>query len=323
MAAKDNKLHPVYFFIGEDALKRGVAEDRLRARIAKLGDIDFNSSTFDGSRDAADAVVSACRTLPFLSPYRFVLLRHADALPAAQAKVLAAYVADPEETTVLAISANSLDAKTVLGKAFAKAPTNTVVDCSIGDPAALARSIAVGHGTPLSPEAAAALVELVGKDTVRLDAEIVKLGLSHEGNQPISEQEVRSQVSPVAPKDVKPWEMLDAISVLDERRALTALAALDDGEMIRTLGLISGRLKELLAAKSSSCPTQASLAAALGKKDWQVKNLARWASRIPTAALESAVIEAADVEAAMKSGSDQRDALTLWLCSFFRSARLR
>ena len=321
MAAKDNNLQTVYFFIGEDALKRSVAEERLQTRIAKLGDIDFNSSVFDGGKDPADAVVGACRTLPFLSPYRFVLVRRADAMSPAQAKLLAAYVTDPEPTTVLAISAASLDAKGALGKAFAKAPSNAVVDCTIADAASLARSIAVGHGTPLSPEAAAALVELVGKDTMRLDAEITKLGLSHEGGGPITEIEVRTQVSPVAPKEVKPWEMLDAICALDERRALTALAAVGDDELVRMLGLIQGRLKELLAAKSPACPSNAALAASLGKKDWQVKNLPRWASRIPVAALEAAVIDGASVEAAMKSGSDQRDALTLWLCSFFRAAR--
>ena len=323
MAAKDNRLQPVYFFIGEDALKRGVAEDRLRARVAAMGDIDFNSSSFDGSKDPAATIVGACRTLPFLSDYRFVLVKHADAMAAAQAKVLAAYIEQPEETTVLAVSATALDAKSALGKAFAKAPANSVVDCTIGDVAALVRSLAVGHGTPISPAAAAALVELVGKDTVRLDGELSKLALSHEGDAPISEQEVRAQVAPVAPKEVKPWELLDAISALDERRSLTALEAMEDGELVRLCSQISGRFKELLAAKSPACPNVAALAAALGKKDWQVKNLPRWASRIPVTALEDAVIEGASVEAAMKSGSDQREALTLWVCAFLRAARNR
>ena len=321
MAVKANNLHPVYFFVGEDALKRTVAEDRLMARIAQAGDIDFNASVFDGSKDSADAILSACRTLPFLSAYRFVLVRNADRFAAAQAKALAAYIAEPEETTVLAISATALDAKGALGKAFAKAPANTVVDCTIGDAAAIARSLAVGHGCPLSPQAAATLVDMVGKDTIRLDAEVRKLILSHEGDAPISEQEVRAQVAPVPPKDVKPWEFLDAICALDERKALSALAAMDDGEMVRLFALASGRLKELLAAKSPACPNAASLAAALGKKDWQVRNLPRWASRIPQGALEDAIIEGASVEAAMKSGADQRDAFTLWLCSFFRACR--
>ncbi|MBR3258591.1 MAG: DNA polymerase III subunit delta [Eggerthellaceae bacterium] len=317
MTAKDNILLPYYFFIGEDALKRGVLEDRLKSRIAAMGDIDFNFAAFDGGRNTAEEVIAACETLPFLSDYRYVLLRNADSLNAANAKALAAYISNPSDTTVLAISATSLDAKSPLGKSLAAAPKKAVVDCSITDIQALVRSLAVGHGATIGPQAAALLVELAGSDTVHLDGELEKLALAHEGNDPITADEVRRMVAPLASEDFKPWEFLDALSMRDAARCFRILSGVPDGELIRLFSLVQGRLKELLAAKSPSCGTAAQLAQALGKKDWQVKNHLRWASNLPDGHLELAIISAAEAEAAMKSGTDPREAFIDWLTAYF------
>ena len=323
MSAKDNKLLPYYFFVGEDALKRGVLEERLKARIATLGDIDFNFAAFDGTKDTAEDIVAACETLPFLSPYRYVLVRNADGFNAANAKTLAAYLASPSEECVLALSATAFDAKSALGKALAAAPKNAVVDCSINDIRSLVRSLAVGHGVPISPNAAALLVELAGSDTIHLDAELEKLALAHEGNDPITPDEVRRLVAPLASEDFKPWEFLDALSQADAQRCFRILSGVEEGELVRLMSLAQGRLKELLAAKSPSCSTPASLAEALGKKDWQVKNHLRWAGNLPEGLLEQTIISGAEAEASMKSGGNPRDVFSDWLAAFFTAARKR
>lgn len=317
MSAKDNRLQPYYFFIGEDALKRTVLEDRLRTRIAALGDVDFNCNIFDGSKDSADDILAACETMPFLCDYRYVLVRHAEGLNAAGAKRLAAYLAAPNDTTVLALSTSGFEARSALAKACATAPKGAVVDCSLGDPVNLARSLATGHGATISPAAAAALVELAGTDTIHLDAELEKLALAHVGTEPISVEEVRQLVAPLAAKDFKPWEFLDALSARDAAKCFRILSGVEDGDLIRLLNQCVGRLKELLAAKSASCSTPATLAAALSKKDWQVRNCLKWAGSIPADTLEAAIISAADTDCAMKSGTDNRFAFTKWLCDYF------
>ncbi len=321
MAKTAQTLLPVYFFVGEDALKRQVAEDRLKSRIAKLGDIDFNYNEFDGSKCKASDIVEACQTMPFLCDYRYVLVREADGLNAAGAKALCAYIKEPNETTVLALSTSGFDGKSALGKAFSAAPKTQVVDCSLGDVEAIVRSLATGHGKTITPAAAQLLVERVGTDTIHLDTELQKLALAHEGNEPISVQEVAEQVAGVAATEFKPWEFLDAVSAQNAQKCFLILSGVEDDELIHLFSLVQSRIKELIAAQSRSCSTRAALASALGKKDWQVKNHARWAQGFAPGALERACISAVQTEAAMKSGTDKRDAFTDWLCTFFADAR--
>ena len=45
----DSNLLSAYLVNGEDELKRETVLKRLRARMDKLGDMDFNSDTFDGA----------------------------------------------------------------------------------------------------------------------------------------------------------------------------------------------------------------------------------------------------------------------------------
>ena len=317
MAEKSNNLQPVYFFVGEDALKRGVLEDRLKTRIATMGDIDFNYSLFDGTKDAAADIVAACETLPFLCDYRYVLLRQAEALNAANAKVLAAYIEKPNDTTVLAISSSGFEARSPLAKAMAQAPKQTVVDCSITDIVNLVRGLATGHDATIAPAAAHLLVELAGSDTVHLDDELAKLALAHSGTDPISVEEVRQMVAPLAAKDFKPWEFLDAFSARDAAKCFRILSGVEEGEIIRLFSLVQGRLKELLAAKSASLKSASSLAQALGKKDWQVKNHLRWAATLDEGQLERHIILAAEAEASMKSGGEPKDVMVEWLCGYF------
>ena len=73
MAEKDALLS-AYLINGEDELKRETVLKRLRARISKLGDIDFNCDTFDGETASGGDIVSACNTMPFASDVRLVVV---------------------------------------------------------------------------------------------------------------------------------------------------------------------------------------------------------------------------------------------------------
>ena len=317
MAKQTNNLLPVYFFVGEDALKRSVLEDRLRARVAALGDIDFNFDVFDGTKAKAADIIASCNTMPFISDYRLVIVRQAEGLVSSDAKALTAYIDDPNPSTVLAISSSGFESRSPLSKSVSQLPKQAVVDCSITDLPNLVRSLATSHGIAIDPDAASALIELAGSDTVHLDGELEKLALAHEGSAPVSIDEVTRLVAPLSPKDFKPWEFLDALSAGNSAKCFRILSGVDENELTRLLSLSVGRLKELLAATSDSCSTIASLAAALGKKDWQVKNHRRWAHTIAPASIEAAIIAASETESAMKSGTNPREAFVSWLCDWF------
>ena len=66
------KLLPAYLVVGEDALKRRTVLERLRKRIAELGDFEFNHDEFDAENADGSQIAIACNTLPFASELRLV-----------------------------------------------------------------------------------------------------------------------------------------------------------------------------------------------------------------------------------------------------------
>ena len=92
------KLLPAYLVVGEDALKRRTVLERLRKRIAELGDFEFNHDEFDGEKASGSDIVGACNTLPFASPVRLVEVNQADKLLKQDAEILVAYLSAPSES---------------------------------------------------------------------------------------------------------------------------------------------------------------------------------------------------------------------------------
>ena len=78
--SKQTPLLPAYLIAGEDDLKRATVLSRLRERMAKMGDLSFNSETFMGSSCTGEEIVTAANTLPFASPVRLVEVHEIDKL---------------------------------------------------------------------------------------------------------------------------------------------------------------------------------------------------------------------------------------------------
>src|SRR5262249_58458302 len=77
---------------------RGVLPDPAQAA--------FGRETVDAREVAADAVVSAALTLPFMAAARLVAVRHGQALAPKGGEALAGYIASPNPTTVLLLLAD-------------------------------------------------------------------------------------------------------------------------------------------------------------------------------------------------------------------------
>ncbi len=331
----DNSLLPVYLIVGEDALKRGRVLERLRARLSKMGDLSFNSDVFDPASEFTGAdVVNACNTVPFASPVRLVEVRDAQNLLKQDSEAIVSYLESPCETTVLVLNAEKLAKNTRLYKAVAAVGKKAIIDCAPPaerDAPKLVRDMAVSHGVTFSPAAASALVELVGANTVHLDAEIAKIALGHSGAEAVSEQEVREAVSRAA--ELKPWQLIDAFSARDTQKCLLYLSRMPSVSPHALLPMCTTRIRELLCARSLAKrgnATPANIAAALSaiakkpkgksarprpKADWACKNHVRWAKGFTAIELREALSSARDTEQAMKSGADPRSAFIEWMVS--------
>ncbi len=306
---------PVYLIVGEDALKRDTVMKRLRVRLAKLGDLSFNSDEFNGETALGGDIVAACNTVPFASPVRLVEVRGADKLKKADAEALVTYLEAPNETTVLALVAEKLAKNTRLYKAVAKLGKTAVIDCAPLKRYELpktVRALAVGHGVTLTEGAANVLVDLVGEDTVHLDNELKKIALAHRGSDAVNEHEIMGLVSRTA--EVKPWEFVDAFAARDTRKCLLYLGRMDSVSPHALLAMCTTRLRELVCARSlAERGNPRGVAAALKLPDWRCKNHATWARGFTAAELRQALISSRDTERAMKSGTDPNAAFLDWV----------
>ncbi len=314
--SKNTSLLPAYLIVGDDALKRAHVMQRLRTRLEKMGDLSFNSDTFAETADFTGAdVVAACNTVPFASPVRLVEVRAADKLIKADAEAIVAYLSSPNDTTVLALVAEKLAKNTRLYKAVAALGKTAIITCDAPkarDLPKLVRDMAVTHGITISPAAAQLLVDLVGEDTVHLDAELKKLSVAHMGSGPVSDAEVRAAV--VRTAEVKPWEFVDAFAARDTRKCLLCLERMKSESPFSLLPRCTSRLRELICAKSLAARGQGSaLASVLKVPAWRVKNHAAWARGYSAEELRRAIIAARDVERAMKSGQDADEMFREWV----------
>ena len=316
MAAKsDTPLLGAYLVVGTDELKRETVLKRLRDRVAKEGDLSFNSEQFNGEVASAEQIVAACNTLPFASNVRMVVVLAADKLAKAEAEQLVAYLESPCKTTVLALVAAGLAKNTRLYKAVAALGKNAVIDCSPPRKSDLpnqVRAMSLTHGVAITPAAAHALIDLVGENTVALNAELAKLALAHTGNDPISDGEVMALVARVA--EAKPWEFVDAFSSRNVAKCILVEQRIESVGPISLLARCVMRIRELLCAKSLAQRGQppSAMAAYLGVPDWRVKNHGQWARNFTREELIRALGTAVAAERAMKSGSDPQATFRQW-----------
>lgn len=319
-AQKNNELLPAYLIVGDDALKRATVVDRLRTRLAKLGDIAFNSDEFDGETALGGDIVSACNTVPFACEKRLVYVRNVEKLRKADSEELVAYLKDPCASTVLAVEAEKLAKSTRLYKALAAVGKASVIDCTLPKQRELpnqVRAMATTHGITFTPVAAAKLVELVGADTVRLDGEIRKIALAHRGGDAVNENEVIGLVARTT--EISVWEFTDAFAARDLTKCLRYLAHMESSSPHALIARCVSRIRDLICAQSLMARGSiAALPKTIGIPEWKVKNFRVWTRQFAPAELRRALSTARDAERTMKTGADAQGAFVDWLIATLR-----
>ena len=286
---------------------------RLFARLSKMGDMSFNSETFSGLTCTGEEVITAANTLPFASEVRLVVVNDVDKLKKADSELLVAYLKEPCETTVLALKGQKVAKNTRLYKAVLAFGGKAIIDCAPfarKDLGSAVRSMAVGHGIALTQGAAATLIDLVGTNTVALDAELKKLSLSHRGADPVNENEVLSLVSRTA--EIKPWEFVDAFASRNGKRCIYLMNRMD-ASPFALLAMCTTRIRELITVKALSERGQKAMCSKVLKMpDWRLKNHYACARGFTMNELIRALCSARDAEQDMKSGSDQMQSFISW-----------
>ena len=235
---------PLYLLQGEDDVEKLALAHEFEALVDE-GIRAFNAERIhagdlaSGERlaAAADAVVSAARTLPMMAPRRIVLVIQADGLLVPKRESEAATRAldqleelfkRPEPTTTLVLVAGSVDKRSRMYKLLAKQAT--LVECGgLETPADAERWVknrVAAAGVDIEPAGARLLAERDGTDVKRLRNDVERLLLYALGQKRIELKDVREIVGPAVLQD--DWAMANAIEAGDAASALRQLALMLD-----------------------------------------------------------------------------------------------
>jgi DNA polymerase-3 subunit delta len=295
-------LLPVYLLTGSDRPKHMRALGRLRSRFEAEAVEQLSADSTSG----ADAV-AACNALALFGGEdggRLVVVHGVERWRKADVEAIAAYVRDPVQGAVLALVAEELPRGSALVNLAEKA--GRVLRYDVPKASSLhswARAELERLGVSADAEAARALVELVGDDTVALASELEKLA-AWADDEPVGRAEDEQLATPS--REAAAWALTDAWGARDLPALLEACdLALEKKEpFLLAVGLAShvGRVRAAQALAEQGLRTR-EVAAQLKMKEFPARKALQHAERYSREELDSALLRFAELDAAIKGAS--------------------
>jgi DNA polymerase-3 subunit delta len=295
-------LLPVYLLTGSDRPKVVRALRRLRLR---FGDESIEHLVADtaGGEDA----VAACNALGLFAGGdggRLVIVEAVERWKKADVDAVTEYLADPVPGAVLALVAGEPLRSDALAKPVAKA--GQVLAFEAPKPRDLptwVRTQFEGLGGQIEPDAARALVEIVGDDLVALATEADKITI-WAGGQAVSKADVEALATPA--REAAAWAITDAWGDRDAGALLGAAEAeLERREPFAIAVRLAAhvtlvRSVKVLAAEGLGARD---IAKRVKLHEFRVRKAVGHADRYSQDELDAAVVRLAALDAALKGGS--------------------
>ncbi len=291
-AARACQTKPVYAVFGPDDFLRQQALDQIARQVLGPDPSPMARTDIDGAQAELAEVLDEVRTLPFLSDARLVVVRDADALIAKHREALERYAAAPSSTGVLVLVCRTMNRQWRLTKAIQK--VGSLIECKAPPPRErdkwLATRARETYGKELQPQAARALVESVGEDMARLDAELAKLDIYIGDRKRITADDVEALVGVTRPEKV--FAMTDAMAEGDAATAVRLwhrTLASDSQAPYRAVGGIAWAVRQMIASKQ-------------GSPGWISPATRRAASRFSVEQLQDMLVQLLAADVASKTG---------------------
>ena len=286
---------PAYLVKGSDPSLVAQAAHALVEQLVAGGDPSMMVEEFGGPGiDQFDigAVIDACTTPPFLVERRVVVVREAGQIVAADAKRLAAYLADPLDTTALVLVAGGGTLSQTLTKAVGSA--GDVVDTSVGTGRARTQWLA-DHlkGGPVRLDGAAQnrLADHLGSDMGRLAGLLDTLASAYGQGATVGAADLEPFLGGAGA--LAPWDLTDAIDAGRTAPALEVLHRMLSAGEAHPLGILAHLHKHYrqmlrLDGAGVTSPEQAAEVLAI-KSTFPAKKALSQANRLGSARIARAV----------------------------------
>ena len=297
-------LKPAYLLAGTDRPKIDRALERLRRR--------FQPDTvqlLSAAETTGEEVVAACNALGLFGDGRLIVVDGVESWKAADAKEIGSYLKAPAPATTLALVGGELKKDAPIAKAVAGSGEVLLWEVpKRGLQRWVGEQFQV-HGAKFEPEAARALVELVGEDLYELATEIDKLATWANG-EPVGIDDVERLVAPRG--EVTSFALTDAWGARDVASVLRASESMLERSgdpysktiprLLGVLGTHVSRIREcqVLEARGVSAKDAA---ARLKRNPYYVGKLYAQARNFSPDELREVTVRLADLDHALKGGS--------------------
>lgn len=243
--------------VGDEALLVRQTEERLISEAFEGRPPGFNLQVSPAETGGWSAL-DAAKTSPMMARRRVVVLREIEKAPPELLDALLAYAQNPNPTTTLLLVGEKLPPPTG-GMDRGRRLENRLKEvgqvhrfkAQDQDPVAFAVRRAEEGGCSLDRRVAGLLVERVGADLGRLQAEVDKAVAFAGGRGALDEATIEAVTSLVA--DAVIWTLTDAVLTRDANRGLQAThRLLEEGEAShRLLAMVSWQVRQLLELQDS------------------------------------------------------------------------
>jgi DNA polymerase III subunit delta len=274
----------------------------------------------DGDAVTTETIVRSAMTLPFMTRWRLVVVRRAQALNAKGAEILTVYARDPNPTTCLMLLADdhlmaSRERRSdhwLLGAL----PPAALVALPLRKGRALEdwlKQRAAAEGVTVSDEAARLLVQWVGDDGARLLGEVRKAALAGgDDHRKVGVNEVNAVVGEHRVSDV--FELTRAVERRDLAQSLRLLdRLLATEEPIFLLSLLTRSVRVALTVRDLAAAGQSADQIARSVRPVPVpvvENIMQRVAGSAGVALPRQLARCCEVEWRCKSGGQERAELT-------------
>lgn len=299
------EIRPLYYLYGDEPYLMETAVRRLVERLVTPDMRDFNLNVFYGTDCRGGEIAEAAATLPMFAPWRVVLVKKADALPAAAHELLLSYLQGPSSSTCLVFQGEKIDQRKKFFSEIKK--HGELVEFKRpyeNQLPAFIRAEATARGKRIEPAAADMLVYLVGNNLQELVSELEKAVLYAGGRDQITAADIREIVSDTRVNSV--FELADALGDKGVDRALRSLETLLQGgeAPLLVLAMITRhyrqlwKVRELLDRKTP----QPEIGKAAGIAPYFLQGIVRQAGNYRVRELKRIFERLFDMDLAMKSG---------------------
>jgi DNA polymerase III subunit delta len=296
-------LLPVYLLTGSDRPKHLRALRRLRARFGPEAVEQLSAESATG----LDAI-AACNALGLFGGHeggRLVIVEGVERWRKADLSAVEKYLTNPVEGAVLALFAEGPLRGSALVDLVAK--RGQVLDYNVPKAGNLHRWVAAELkrlGVKADADAARALVEIVGDDTVGLLSEVEKLR-AWAADEPVGRVEVEQLATPG--RETAAWALTDAWGQRDLPALLDACElALERNKepFLLAVNLAShvGRVRAAQAMAEEGLGAR-DIAARLKIKEFPARKALQHSERYSRAELDAALVRLAELDAAIKGAS--------------------